>query len=361
MRIAVNLNVSLTNATDSSARKAQCKWRQHIHVELTIPGSMVSDRYQLTFTAYAEPFQQPIQTYHGTWAVREGVWVTLTRADGRQGQGEIAPLPWFGSETLAAAIALCQSFGPWITPAQIAQIPNTLPACQFGFGSALTQLEVPHTAIPSLRFCGLLPAGAAALETWRSLWEQDIRVFKWKIAVQDPVQEQAVLSQLLTQLPATASLRLDANGGLTLATACHWLEFLADWTDRIEYLEQPLPPADLVTHWELAENSPIPIALDESVANYTQLRAVLAQGWRGWIVLKPSIFGFPQELIMLLRQVPNPVVLSSVFETMVGRTACLQLAAQLITEGLMPPERALGFGVTQWLASSPRVSINSSI
>jgi o-succinylbenzoate synthase len=323
---------------------------------------MVSDRYRFTFTPYAYPFLQPLQTHHGTWAVREGVWVTLTCADGRQGQGEIAPLPWFGSETLAAAIALCQSFGPWITPGQIAQIPNTMPACQFGFGSALAQFDrLELESSQPLVFCGLLPTGAAALEGWRSLWEQGLRVFKWKIAVQDPVQEQAVLSQLLTQLPTTASLRLDANGGLTLATASHWLAFLADWTDRIEYLEQPLPPADLVTHWVLAENSPIPIALDESVANCQQLRAVLAEGWRGWVVLKPSIFGFPQDLMNMLRQSPNPVVLSSVFETAVGRAACLQLATQLINEGLMPLERALGFGVTQWMTSSPRVSINSSI
>ncbi len=95
------------------------------------------NRYRVEVKSYARPFRQPLHTSHGIWAVREGAIVTLTDSDGNVGRGEIATLEWFGTESLAAAIAFCAGLNGWITTAQIFGIPDRFPCCQFGFESAI--------------------------------------------------------------------------------------------------------------------------------------------------------------------------------------------------------------------------------
>ncbi|HEY9860463.1 MAG TPA: hypothetical protein V6D16_13210, partial [Candidatus Obscuribacterales bacterium] len=98
--------------------------------------------YALEFRPYRRSFRQPLRTSHGLWSLREGIVLRLSDAMGKVGFGEIAPIAWFGSETLAEALAFCQQFSRQITAEQIATIPATLPACQFGFESAWNALAV---------------------------------------------------------------------------------------------------------------------------------------------------------------------------------------------------------------------------
>ncbi|MBD0269728.1 MAG: o-succinylbenzoate synthase, partial [Cyanobacteria bacterium Co-bin8] len=95
------------------------------------------------YRPYERPFCQPLKTAHGLWSVRQGILLRLTDSTGRVGYGEVAPIPWFGSETTAAALALCQSLSGWQDDLQLREISAALPACQFGFGLALTDLEAP--------------------------------------------------------------------------------------------------------------------------------------------------------------------------------------------------------------------------
>ena len=92
--------------------------------------------YQFDFHPYRRPFAHPLTTSHGNWEVREGIILCLTDETGKIGWGEIAPIPWFGSETLEQALDFCQQLPPQITTTDIFSIPVTLPACQFGFESA---------------------------------------------------------------------------------------------------------------------------------------------------------------------------------------------------------------------------------
>ncbi|NCJ06790.1 o-succinylbenzoate synthase [Synechococcales cyanobacterium C] len=303
--------------------------------------SVIRWRYQQTFTPYAHTFRRLLQTHHGEWAVREGIIVQLQDPWGRMGWGEIAPLPWFGSETLEQALAFCRQLSNPVPVDSILVIPDHLPCCQFGWGSAWESLTRSVRNIPQgFRHCGLLPAGRAALQIWPSLWQQGYRTFKWKIGVGDG--EQDCLAALLEALPPTARLRLDANGGLTLAEAEAWLN-LND--QRIEYLEQPLPTHRLSEMMGLARQFKIPLALDESVATVAQLQDCLAQGWPGIVILKPSIAGYPWKLRQLCQTQPLDIVVSSVFETAVGRQACLNLAQEIAN-----PHRAQGFGVDLYLS-----------
>ncbi|TVQ63989.1 MAG: o-succinylbenzoate synthase, partial [Spirulina sp. DLM2.Bin59] len=166
------------------------------------------------FQPYAVPFRFPLHTAHGRWTVREGAIATLWDDSGRRGQGEIAPVPWFGSETLGEAIAFLQTLPPQLTPQNIAAIPDRYPATQFALESAWLALQTqpPEIALKPEQIAQLLPTGAAALT---APIPPTTRTVKWKIGVAPVQEELTVFQQLSDQLPLGVQIRLDANGGLT--------------------------------------------------------------------------------------------------------------------------------------------------
>ena len=346
---------------------------------------------RLDLRPYQRPFRNPLHTAHGLWFVREGILLRLTNDEGHIGYGEIAPIPWFGTETLAQALAFCQSLGAdfWQNRVTLAEsdIPPNFPATQFGLASAWANLQFsrksPHSQIspsPPLPLCGLLPTGKAALAAWPQLWEKGYRTFKWKIGVTDIAQECRWLEDLITQLPPQARLRLDANGGLTLSESAQLLELCdrlnqvgphpkslsqvgrgtlklvscsplppgrgAGGEGQIECLEQPLPPDQFTEMQRLAKQFCTSLALDESVATVAQFEEHQRRGWNGLWVVKPAIAGWPDRLRHFWQQHSPPIIFSSVFETPMGRQAALALAQEYAQA--VPNSLALGFGTLGW-------------
>lgn len=328
---------------------------------------------------YRRRFRQPLHTAHGVWAWREGLLLRAQDADGRVGYGEVAPIPWFGSETLAEAAAFCQDL---VADGRLsATIPDRLPATQFGVDIAIAalanspshhpQATSPHQSDfcenpadriagqafepPASAICGLLPAGDQALLTWPKLWQQGTRTFKWKIGVGAIAEELTHLETLAQQIPAEGRLRLDANGGLSLAAAAQWLAVCdrlnaSPQTCTVEFLEQPLPPDQVEAMQRLSGQFQTAIALDESVATVSQLLEHLQRGWPGIFVVKPVIAGSPHHLRTLWRTHAPRLVLSSAFETPVGRRCALALAATYTLDCPQMASFALGFGTLGWFA-----------
>jgi o-succinylbenzoate synthase len=309
--------------------------------------------YTLSFKPYQRRFRKPLQTHHGLWEVREGLLVGLHREDGSVGWGEVAPIPWFGTETVEGAIAYFQHLPQVLSESDIFAIPNTLPCCQFGLGSAWEMLHNPQFVedLAPVTLSALLPAGNTVCNVWPRLWQKGHRTFKWKIGVLSIDTELEIFRDLTNALPEGAQLRLDANGGLSLLEAQRWLEtcdrLRGGFGNRtppvqVEYVEQLLPPADFEAMQQLSNVYHTPIALDESVAMLGQLIRCHKRGWRGVMVVKAAIAGYPQALREFLATHPVDAVFSSVFETQVGRTAALALA-----QGFNTKERAIGFGVEE--------------
>ncbi|MGF1566649.1 MAG: o-succinylbenzoate synthase [Nodosilinea sp.] len=315
---------------------------------------------QLATKAYRRPFRQPLQTAQGLWPWREGLLVQLTDPSGRAGYGEIAPIPWFGNETLEAAWRYCElhrgTISDDLTPG------DDLPATQFGLESALADLqgsptngELPNSpfALAEPLICGLLPAGEKALTAWLTLVRQGTQTLKWKIGAFPIDEEIGWLGLLMQALPAGCRLRLDANGGLSVPLAERWL----GWCDRdrtsspsptLEYLEQPLPPSQFEPMQRLSQTFQTPIALDESVATLTQLEQCERQGWTGRYVIKPAIAGSPRRLRTLCQPLAQRLVFSSAFETVIGRRAALALAMECYQSVQLSAPPALGFGTLGW-------------
>ncbi|MEH2114259.1 o-succinylbenzoate synthase [Nostoc sp.] len=306
-------------------------------------------RYQFKFRPYQRRFLRSLATNHGKWDIREGIILRLTDESGKVGWGEIAPISWFGSETLEQALDFCRQLSGEITDEIIFSIPDELPACQFGFesawemGSGGDNFITPNS---SLFYSGLLPAGEAALNQWETLWQKEYRTFKWKIGVYAIADELEIFESLIHTLPAFTKLRLDANGGLSYEEANLWLRTCDNFKANgkipieIEFIEQPLPIEQFQQMLELSTSYETAIALDESVATLRQLATCYQQGWRGIFVIKPGIVGSPSRLRKFCHQYQIDTVFSSVFETAIARLAALQLAAELSQNS-----RAIGFGI----------------
>ncbi|MEH2055181.1 MAG: o-succinylbenzoate synthase [Nostoc sp.] len=313
----------------------------------------MTNDYKLEFRPYQRRFLRSLTTNHGKWDIREGIILRLTDESGKVGWGEIAPISWFGSETLEQALDFCRQLPVQITDEIIFSIPDELPACQFGFesaqgwGSGGDNFITPNSSL--LLYSALLASGEAALNQWETLWQQGYRTFKWKIGVDAIAHELKIFESLIHTLPASTKLRLDANGGLSYEEANLWL-----WTCdnlkangelplEIEFIEQPLAVEQFQQMLELSLSYETAIALDESVATLRQLAACYQQGWRGIFVIKPGIVGSPSRLRKFCHQHQIDTVFSSVFETAIARLAALQLAAELSRNN-----RAIGFGINHF-------------
>ena len=337
--------------------------------------------YRFEFRTYRRKFAHPLITSHGNWHIRAGIILRLSDGIGGVGWGEIAPISWFGSETLEQAVDFCQQLPQEITESEIFSIPDRLPACQFGFESALRSREGVREGrsdgvmgrwgnedtqkysgkrnplgdytcteqFPFISYSGLLPAGETALTAWENLWKKGYRTFKWKIAVGATAYELEIFHKLIQILPVSAKLRLDGNGGLSYQEAQIWLENCdrinshPQSSPEIEFIEQPLPVGELHSMLTLSRDYQTAIALDESVATLNQLIDCYERGWRGIFTIKPGIAGSPSRLRQFCQHHEIDTVFSSVMETTIGRQAALQLATELSSK-----PRAFGFGIDRW-------------
>ncbi|TAE54869.1 MAG: o-succinylbenzoate synthase [Nostocales cyanobacterium] len=297
------------------------------------------------FRLFSQEFIRPVVTNYGVWKLRECIIIRLVDSDGNVAFGEVSPLPWFGSETMEDALSFCVQLQGKISQDGIFQIPDFLPACQFAFESALASLQKNQQLInyENLDFCGLLPSGKDAINQCLILENQGYTTFKWKIGVEDTDTEIEIFKLLISQLPSSAKLRLDANGGLNFDSTKLWLSICDQFSEQVEFLEQPLSADKFGEMLELSNVYQTKIALDESIATLQQLKQCYQQGWHGIFVIKPAIVGSPSRLKQFCQQHPIDLVFSSVFETEIGRKAALNLALELSNY-----HRALGFGVQHY-------------
>ena len=293
--------------------------------------------YRFGWKKYRLPLRVPLRTAHGPWGEREGLLVRLEDETGSVGHGEIAPLPWFGTETLAEADGICRNLGEKTDDAALDAVPGRFGCVRFALAAARASTPdiAPDRKLP---VSALLPAGRAALEVLPDKLEAGFLAFKWKVGVGPLDEELGLLDDLLGLLPAYTRLRLDANGAWDRRQAGRWLARCAE--RPVEFVEQPLAPDDEDGLLGLAADFPVKLALDESVTGLTAAREWQARGWRGVFVIKPSLAGPLPALREWIGESKADVVLSSAIETAVGRAAVLQfaLAHELTT-------RAVGFGL----------------
>lgn len=308
---------------------------------------------RLEWRPFSLALPQPLRTAAGLLRRRRGWLLRLQAGGGSVGWGEAAPLPELEARQLtrsaAGLAAAIRELGATLPRVELERrLPHLPPCLAFALGAALAELDGLVGAAaggwrPAPAPAVLLPAGAAALVALAA-WPAGAAppACKWKVATAADAEERRVLELLLRRLPPGCRLRLDANGGWEWATALAWAERLAG-DSRLEWLEQPLAPADLEGAERLA--ALLPVALDESLRCDPSLRA----RWPGWQVRRPSQEGDPRPLLRELQAGRPRLMLSTSFETGIGARWLAHLAA-LQAEGPTPAAPGLAPG---WQPGGP--------
>ena len=268
-------------------------------------------------------------TSQGAWQERCGWLLRLQAGDGRIGWGEAAVEPERQAELAAALAALPEASARSDLEAVLPGQPLPL-ACAVGM--ALAELDGLGSSAsggwrPAPPSAFLLPAGEPALPALAEAMQAAAAAghaptVKWKVAATADALERRLLEVLLERLPACGRLRLDANGGWDRPTAQAWAQRLA--TDpRLEWLEQPLPPADQSGLEALAHL--LPVALADSLRAREGWRPGAA--WPGWQVRRPLLEGDPRPLLAARTAGPPRQRVSTALETGIGRRFLEHLAA----------------------------------
>lgn len=296
--------------------------------------------WTLAYRNYRRTLRTPLRTAHGWWRERTGLLVRLTARDGAVGYGEVAPLPEFGTETLAAAESACRALTGRVAATALDSVDPKFGCVRFALGMAREGPWTTAQAPASERrpVTALLPAGAAALAVLPERLAEGFLSFKWKVGVAAADEELGLLDDLLGALPSYARLRLDANGAWERRPAERWLAACAE--RPVEFVEQPVPPAERDLLFGLARDYPVTLALDEAVTGLAAARTWQAEGWSGVFVIKPALAGPLAEVVDWVRATQADVVWSSAVESCVARASILRA---VLAPGL--GTRALGFGM----------------
>lgn len=284
--------------------------------------------YRIQSRQFRFALQKPLCTAAGILHERCGWLLRLDDGSGAIGWGEVAP---FHPTQLQHCAQILEGLPQSLSRTQLEILLRKDNGClAFGLGAALAELDGVVGAPASQGWLQapepalLLPAGERMLSVLAELQASpaglERRTFKWKVATESDGLERRFLEHLLDCLPASARLRLDANGGWDRPTAVAWMLLLAN-EPRLAWVEQPLPVEDQKGLDQLATLGPV--ALDESLAHSPELR----RSWKGWQVRRPALEGDPRGLLQELQRGVPKLMLSTAFETGIGRRWLHHLAA----------------------------------
>lgn len=263
--------------------------------------------------------------------------VRLENEQGAAGFGEIAPIPWFGTETMIEAAEICRKFSSMVSDDLLDRTDERFGCVRFALDQA-RQVPPVGKGTSRLSVAALLPAGREMLRVLPEKLEAGFLALKWKVGVGAVDDELALLDELLARMPAHVRLRLDANGAWNRRDAGRWLAACAE--RPVEFVEQPVTAVDEDSLRGLAADYPVTLALDESVVRLDAAKHWQALGWPGVFVIKPALAGTMAEIGRWIVETKADVVFSSAIETTLGRSFILQ---RVLVESLS--RRALGFGV----------------
>ncbi|MGE0640439.1 MAG: dipeptide epimerase [Thermoanaerobaculia bacterium] len=215
----------------------------------------------------------PFRLSRGSSTTRRNVVLEIA-AEGEIGRGEAAPIARYDEDAASAAAALEAMLARLEDPRAYGETGVRLAvpgqrAAQAAFDSALHDLAAKRMGVPIRELLGLmrrpLPPTSwtigldpipEALEKIAAASAFD--VIKLKMGADGDMELLRAIRDATKQ-----AIRVDANEGWTFDGALERLPELAKL--GIEFVEQPLPAAELEATRELRKRSPLPFVADESV------------------------------------------------------------------------------------------------
>lgn len=317
-------------------------------------------------------------------SVRRGWLVQLQGADA-VGWGEVAPLPGFSRETLERVGSVLRDLLPRLSPCagalgfaewaeRIAPVFTEAPASvRWGLELALAQWQAARSGqrldlwlapdpLPVVAVNALIPANwQENPEYLAAIRAAGYRTVKVKVSGHAPEAAARCVRQLREALGGEITFRVDANRSWSLREALGFAEAVAEL--GVAYIEEPLDhPAALP---EFMRRSPVPVALDETLAEQPETPLSCWEGV-GAVVLKPALMGGllrAWQRACEAKTLGMAVVWSAAFETGIGTRGLLALAAasrSSATAGLDPYRWLAEDVVYPRLALQPETSVEEA-
>ena len=105
------------------------------------------------------------------------------------------------------------------------------------------------------------------LKAWQNTL--DVKMIKLKLGSPRGIAADKAMTEAIRAIAPNTKLMVDANGGWSFESAVEMSEWLA--IEGVEYIEQPLSVADDNKLKDLCDRSPLPIFVDESCFNSTDI------------------------------------------------------------------------------------------
>ena len=283
---------------------------------------------------YTLPLRTPVYWGGLKYDMRDGALVRLRDPQGREGWGEIAPLPGFSPETLDSALNEARlALAKWGAIDDIHAFPLeplSLASVRSGLEQALWQLNSAESwrAGCSVRLQMLLSGPHdQIIRDAKSIAKSGVEAIKFKVG-QESVEKEIQLARRISRILPDARIRVDANQSWQLEQAQDFIGGVQDL--QIDYIEEPV--LNRMHLWQLMQESVIPIALDETLRGSSDDELQDAAPVH---VIKPALMGGLLTTHRFIRQSLGKgkrCIVSSSWECGIGMHALLQLAAELPQE-----------------------------
>ncbi len=300
---------------------------------------------EFKFTSFDLKLKEPLKNASFTIESRSGFIVKITDENNLTGYGEVSPLPGFSSETLYdCEVALNTLHYKVISKSvkneeldlisELNTISN-LPSLLFGIEQAVISLLIQRRELSTLlTYEKLIPINGivginSKEETFRKiddLLAEDFKTIKIKLGVNSIEDDVELVKQITNRVDDSIKIRLDVNGNWSFKQTEFALNNLPQ--DKIELIEQPVNNINELVM--LSDFSGIPIAVDESISKISDAKDIIERSNITNIVLKPSLLGSIIDTISLIKsakKLEKKIIISSAFESVVGRSALVWLAS----------------------------------
>lgn len=319
----------------------------------------------LQIEPYAYALARKLRSAHGEIRHRRGFILKAQTSLGHICYGEVAPLVDFSEESYEQAGAMLESLkraqalekevaddldGITAHCESLELLPSVRHGVEELFLDGLSQAKEVRASQ-----C-LNPESAAQVETAHlaadaasalTAVERGFRTIKLKVGYQEAAEDLRRVISVRKAVGEGIKIRLDANGAWTPGWAIDVLKRMAPCD--IECIEQPVDADDIDGLAWVCEQSPIPVAADESVRTAAQVIHVLEKRAAKIVVLKPMFCGGPiltYALGKMAQERGVKVMITTALDSAIGRASALHVAAALSGPLSIPA----GLDTGHWLA-----------
>jgi len=264
------------------------------------------------YLAFKQSFKSPFVTSKGRWEERTSWVLREQKEDGSISFGEIAPIPGrndIKTEEFQAEL------DNWTTyQVDSADFLWIRPALTSIASSIWLNLDCPRQYLKS------------SARIWEMKPDHLEGVVKRKIGILPLTVEIPMIQKWLEDLPEGVRVRLDPNESFSRDDLQMWTESLMHY-NSVEFIEQPTGFKDDEWLLNYAPQSPIPIALDESLLRLDLETQVAGLEGNMFFVVKPILFPDWISLFSVFNDCMDRVIFSTAFESPFGYEALLRLAS----------------------------------